>query len=262
MQTLTKASIERLYTLLDSSLDEALSADEHSELSSLVSDPEMLSLAQDRLEQLRLIGFVAANPQSLAPAITHFIATDRSQFVQSVQNQLSAQAPALRHRRRRSRLTQPRSEAVSLQTGPSTASALLLCLGLVLVVVFAREPMKAHWHHPDEGVVAVESGQHLVGPGALVLSDGSTVQFDPSTQGHITDLKSLDLDLFEGRVSVRAEPQRSGNSIRITTPHSRVTVLGTTFEVAIQGSITSIVVDEGQVAVRDNNGRAACTLRR
>jgi hypothetical protein len=65
---------------------------------------------------------------------------------------------------------------------------------------------------------------------------------------------AVSIHLEEGRIAVAARKRHGSEKLVVDTGEHEVRVVGTRFEVALEGGVVSIAVDEGKVAVRQSGG--------
>lgn len=94
----------------------------------------------------------------------------------------------------------------------------------------------------DNVLVATQADGQL----ELQMTGGSTVTLDHNTR--VTVLSKDSVALFEGRLYVDGG-ERQASDVRIVTPYSVITDIGTLFEVAVTGEQWTVGMREGEVKV-------------
>lgn len=98
----------------------------------------------------------------------------------------------------------------------------------------------------EGGVLGIVLDQRL----ALALGDGAKLTLTAMPERDV--VLPFELDHARGSLAVATGPEFTGSSLEITTPDSRVRVVGTRFAVDIHGETGScLCCEEGRVEVRD-----------
>lgn len=118
----------------------------------------------------------------------------------------------------------------------------------------------ALWYPEEAAPMVVSDGMDLTagrfrlegsfGHVAFRFLDGTSCYLCDETELSLADKRGKQLILHRGVISIDAAPQPPGQPLVLTTPESRVEVLGTSFVVESRESRTRVAVDEGEVSMR------------
>jgi len=100
----------------------------------------------------------------------------------------------------------------------------------------------------------VEAGSFAVGPHVVEVAAGGSLHFAS------VDPRAAEMRVESGSATFDVEPLGPGGSFRVRTAQVLVEVVGTRFEVAAEGSCSSVSVSEGRVRVTDADGTRYLTV--
>ena len=254
---------ERLDELWSAYLEGELDAAGMGELQTLLeAEPQEISRAADMYEIHRWLGLIhqGEDSESFARATRQRLQADREVFVGSLKDRLRSVAQERPRSSRWPKYAAFAAAAVALilaiQLAQKNSDGSPRASGPANPVVTAPNPIatlvrteRARWE-PD---VALLEGQRLEA-GALRLGTGSAVLlFDSGAVVAVKGPTDLNLEsrgtlrLIQGRITVRAEGDAAGFTVR--TPAGDARDLGTEFSVSVQVSGASEVhVRQGEVA--------------
>ncbi len=98
------------------------------------------------------------------------------------------------------------------------------------------------------------------GVATLTLSDLTEIDLRPDTRLALSKDRGVRLELMRGGLKARVTPQRSGDSLKIVTPHAEVGILGTELELLTTPTQTEVGVVEGRVHVTRNSDGASAEV--
>jgi len=93
-----------------------------------------------------------------------------------------------------------------------------------------------------------DAGHYGVGPHRVEVAGGGSVHFDAVDPG------AAELRVAAGRATFEVEPLGAGESFRVRTDQVLVEVVGTRFEVGVEGNCSRVAVTEGRVRVTGPDG--------
>lgn len=129
---------------------------------------------------------------------------------------------------------------------------------VVVAVLFGRPGTPERWL---EGQATYAAGGQVVpglpvptdapvvvaGTATLCFADGTRVRLGDGTRLTVSGGPGKQLHLDQGRLDARVAKQPEGAPFQVRTAHTRVTVIGTVFTLAVAGTRTELSVDEGAV---------------
>ncbi len=145
---------------------------------------------------------------------------------------------------------------------PPTASAIALLERAEGEVVIGanRTPARAGSPVPPGQSVQTGGGASLA---LLTLEDETKLELGAASAiAGITERRNAGklIDLARGELEARVKRQPIGRSMVITTPHGKVTVLGTTLRVTVEPAKTRLEVEEGKVTFEAFNSKRVIGL--
>lgn len=155
---------------------------------------------------------------------------------------------ALARRERRGLPWKPIVGALSL-AGAAAAVALVVDVGSLAPARTATDGGLASLPTPAAGET-VATGRYAVGPHRIEVDPGGQLRFEG------VDPAAASFRLEAGIATFEVEKLAPGGSFRVHTPQALVEVVGTRFEVGVEGDCTSVDVSEGRVRVTGPAGRA------
>lgn len=226
--------------LIDALLDGSLSGADRDRLARLLTDDAAHAHTRTRLATARALGDLLREPDA--------------DFVRRVMGRLDGDRPFADRVMKQIR---PIPSARRRIRWNLAAALILGLLGLWWLRPEGPAPAVAPvvadgWRHAGDGT-PVEAGERLDGAVALHWGGRITVQVDGALR---IDAQSPAhrLHLLQGVCTIDIPPIPGGHPFAVVTPHARVEVLGTRFQVRADDAGSDVAVERGRVRVRGADG--------
>lgn len=233
---------QRLDDLLDAMCADALTADELAELDALIAEePDAARQVARICDLTRDLGDHLRPTSQCLPALQ----------AQPGPGAKRAARPSLRRGASRPRRTSP---VVALPLALIGAAAAIIAVVVLFTPAAGPERwLEGHAAYANGGRVVpgqlVATGVQVVSTGTATLcfSDGTRVRLADGTRLTLGGGVGKQLHLDSGLLQARVARQSPAAPFQVWTGHTRVTVIGTAFTLAVQGARTELSVAEGAV---------------